>query len=366
MKKIFILIDQFYQHGGIERLVALKSNYWSTKYGYDVTIISTEQKENTPLYALEPSVHFIDLKVNYKREISFFSISNIILLLKNSIRLQKCINQSKPDYIVVASHIPMTYVLPFLRLRNTKIIKEFHFTRYYTSKEISLKQSLFKFVEARYHKLIVLSKEEATFCRTHNIQIIPNPIQDIHRITNLTKKEDVAVAIIRFAPVKQLESMVEAWSLFINKGYSNWRLHIFGDYNNDYGKHIVEFVNILDISGNIIFKGQTSNVLEELSKSKLLLLTSAQECFPLVILEAQSVGVPVISFDSPTGPRNIINNNEDGFIVDLNNISLFASKLKEFASNSHIQDRLSENSLVNAQKYNIDTIMNIWRNKVFV
>jgi glycosyltransferase involved in cell wall biosynthesis len=160
--------------------------------------------------------------------------------------------------------------------------------------------------------------------------------------------------------------MVSAWKIFIDKGNKDWKLHIYGDYNNEYGIKIKNLVKHLKLYNYIIFNGRSDRVLEEVSKSKVLLLTSSQECFPMVILEAQSVGTPVISFDCPTGPRNIINDNKNGILVENNNIELFAEKLNTFASDTDMQERLSKNALINAEKYSIDKIMDRWRSKVFV
>lgn len=366
MKKISILMDKFYEHGGIEKLVALKANYWSTNFNYDVTIICTENGKNPYVYQLEPSIKILDLEINYNRSISYFSIKNILLLLKNIVKLQRYITKERPDFIIVASHIPMTYILPFLKLGKTKIIKEFHFTQYYRRSSKSIKKFLFNFIESRYDKLIVLSPEEGDYYNINNVEVIPNPIQEIPTLDKKKEKQKIASAVVRFAPVKRLELMIEAWNIFIYKGNKDWKLHIYGDYNNEYGTKMIKLVNNLELANYIIFKGKIDQVLEEVGKSKVLLLTSSQECFPMVILEAQSVGVPVISFDCPTGPRNIITNNKDGILVVNNNVLMFSEKLNTFASNTEIQNKLSVNTLTNAQKYTMDKVMNIWKEKVFV
>jgi glycosyltransferase involved in cell wall biosynthesis len=366
MKKILILIDQFYEYGGIEKLVSLKANYWSKNFSYDVTLVCTENKGKPFAYELDPSVDFIDLEINYNRSISYFSLKNMLLLLKNIIKLQIYIMRENPDFIVVASHIPITYCLPFLKLGKTKIIKEFHFTQYYRKKSKSLKKFIFNFIESRYNKLIVLSHEEANYYNTNNVEVIANPIENKLVLVRPIEKQKIALAVVRFAPVKRLELMVSAWKIFIDKGNKDWKLHIYGDYNNEYGIKIKNLVKHLKLYNYIIFNGRSDRVLEEVSKSKVLLLTSSQECFPMVILEAQSVGTPVISFDCPTGPRNIINDNKNGILVENNNIELFAEKLNTFASDTDMQERLSKNALINAEKYSIDKIMDRWRSKVFV
>lgn len=364
MKKIVFLVDQLHEHGGIEKLVSIKANYWSRIFKYDITILSTENKNKNIIYDIDKSVKIKDLEINYNRSISYFSIENIKLLLKNILKIQKYIKNEKPDFIVVASHIPITYILPFLKLGKTKIIKEFHFTQYYRQNK-GLKQKIFDFIQSKYHTQIVLSPEERKYYKTKNVEVIANPIENTEFNIN-QEKTNIASAVCRFAPVKQLESMIKAWSIFTEKDNENWVLKIYGDYNNEYGLEIKKLIDETKMENKILLMGQKNNILKEISNSKVFLMTSHQECFPMVILEAQSVGLPVISFNSPTGPRNIISNYEDGILVEHNNIEKFAEELLNFTRDKKLQNKLEKNSIKNAKKYTIENIMNIWKEKVFV
>ena len=369
MKKISILVDQFYEHGGIEKLVALKANYWSTVFNYDVTIVATENKDKPYIYPLEQSINFLDLGVNYNRDKSYFSIENIRLLFKNILKIQSYIFKEKPDFVVVASHIPITYILPFLKLGKTKIVKEFHFTQYYRKDDRSLKKKIFNIIESKYDKLIVLSQEERSYYKTDNVVVIPNPIPKIQILDKIDKKpekEKIASAVVRFAPVKRLEVMIDIWNTFIKRGNKDWILYIYGDHNNEYGAKIKTLVNKFNLSKYIVFKGQIDNVLENLVGSRVLLLTSSQECFPMVILESYSVGVPVISFDCPTGPRNIIINEKDGILIKNNSIDTFVKRLESFALDEVVQGEMSKKALLSAQKYTMDKVMNMWKKEVFI
>ena len=94
-------------------------------------------------------------------------------------------------------------------------------------------------------------------------------------------------------------------------------------------------------------------------------MTSEQECFPMVILEAHSCGVPVVSFDAPTGPRNIIHHNEDGILVDNNNEDEFVEILENLALNQEKIQVLSDGALQNSKNYELQKVMNLWKNLIF-
>ncbi len=362
MKTIVILIDQLYEHGGIEKLVAIKANYWSEVFGYKVIILSTEQQNKPPVYQLSTNVRFIDIDINYHRSISFFHPKNFKKIHANLKELKKVLKKNQPDFILVASHIPMTYIVPFLNTK-AKIIKEFHYSKYnriHTKKEI-----FFAAIEKLYDYLVVLSREEESYYPSKNVKVIPNPVVTLpEKIIDINEKQNIAGAVLRFAPVKQIEKMVEAWELFYYKN-RDWKLYLYGATGNEYYKKIFNLVAQKNLSETIIFKGQTDNITAAFSEMKVLLMTSANECFPMVILEANSCGVPVVSFDSPTGPRNIITHNKDGLIVPLNDNAKFANELEGLARDGVRLKAMSQHSIITANKYLIDDVMLIWKNTIF-
>lgn len=119
------------------------------------------------------------------------------------------------------------------------------------------------------------------------------------------------------------------------------------------------------MENTIIFKGKTNDIYTELTKVKLLLMTSEEECFPMAILEANACGVPVVSFDSPTGPRNIIHNGTDGILVKYNQEQDFVNHLECLVQNEQEIQRLSEAAFNNAKDYDFRKVMNLWKNLIF-
>ncbi len=366
MKKVVILVDQLHSHGGIEKLVSIKANYWSSVFGYSVTIVSTEQNNKPIIYPLNEAVFFEDFAVNYDRAKSYFSFNNLVKFMFNCIKIQLYILREKPDFIIVASHVPITYVLPFLIKGKTKIIKEFHFTKFFHSSN-SLFSKIVNYIEARYDYLVVLSQEEKQFYKSKNAIVIPNPIEESSNfiLQDFNKRPNVAVAMVRFAPVKRLEKMISIWQKFIETN-SDWKLNIFGSTDSDYAQSLIELVKLKGLENSIFFKGQTSQVLNELNEAKMLLLTSEQECFPMCILEAQKAGVVVFSYDCPTGPRNSIQQDFDGFLIPFDDEKSFVNCMNITVSNPEKMEFISSNATRNAINYSLSEVMNKWNNAIFV
>ena len=360
--KIIILTDQLHTHGGIEKLVTQKSNYWTDVFDFDVKIITTNQEQKPFTYKLSKKVGFVDLAIKYNLKQSFFTFFNILRIIQNFYKIQRLVFQEKPDFILVASHIPITYLLPFIKTK-AKIIKEFHFSKY--NQKNSFKERIFNFIERKYFRLILLSEEESGFYNLKNKMVIPNPvIIPKIKIKNISQRSNTAIAILRYAPVKNLESMISVWEKFQIQN-PNWQLLIYGTKKGNYFEKIQKLVKEKNLESSIQFKGKTNNVSLELNNAKLLLMTSHQECFPMVILEANACGVPVISFDCPTGPRNIINNNIDGVLVENKNEKRMVNVLNYLAQNQSEIQRLSNGAIKNAKKFELEKVMNIWKSKIF-
>lgn len=363
MKKIVILVDQLNSHGGIERLVAMKANYWTEYFNYEVTIIATEQYEKDLVYDLSEKVNFIDLEINYDRDKSYFSSKNVFKFFKNVIKIQTYILNEKPDFVLVASHIPITYFLPFL-IKKSKTIKEFHFTKF-NRPTINFKTKMLNFIESKYDFLVVLSQEEQKFYPSKNTVVIPNPIEiSNQKNIPIQKRENVVLFVGRIAPVKRLEKMIEIWKQFISKN-PHWKLHIFGTQEGEYFEQINFLVAQNQLQQSVIFKGQSSTINEELSKAKALLLTSEQECFPMVILEAQAKGLVVFSYDCPTGPRNIIHSNTDGILIPNNDLEEYVSEMDRVLNNVENLQFISTNAVRNAYQFSVDKVMNQWNIYIF-
>jgi glycosyltransferase involved in cell wall biosynthesis len=276
--------------------------------------------------------------------------------------IQRYIWKNKPDFINVASHIPITYLLPFLASK-AKTLKEFHFTKF-SRPLFGMKAKVLNYIEGRYDFLIVLSAEERQFYPSTNVVVIANPILQLQPTSTYEQNENIALFVGRPAPVKQLEKLVTIWAKFIHQK-PDWKLYLFGSTDDEYSLKIKQLVCDNAIEKSFLFKGQTNTIINELAKVKVLLLTSEQECFPMVIMEAQSVGIPVISFDSPTGPRNIIHNNKDGILVEYNNIDSFVQTLIRFDEDKNLQMQLSINAIENAKNYQLDIIMDQWNELIF-
>lgn len=329
--KIFYLTDQFYKHGGAEKTLSIKANQLSSNH--EIYIITTEQKNNPPIYALEPNIKIIDLNVNYIRNKSYLNILNLVKLPNHFHKLYKFLNHHKPDIVVSLSTQPDYYFLPLIKTKSVNI-KEFHSSFYYKNIERNKSTSIFNkliyrfkdFIEKSYDSLVVLTPEEKEYFKNINISIIPNPIPSLPEHEASLNKE-AAIYVGRIAPVKQLDKLITIWSKVVKK-FPTWKLFIYGEGDLEYEKKLQGQVKNNNLHEHIHFCGPTNDPNNKILDSSFCLLSSLTECFPMIILESMALGVPVITFDCPNGPRNIVENEINGLLVQDQNINDFVTKIE--------------------------------------
>lgn len=364
MKTIVILTDQLHKIGGINSLIQTKANYWAIKKGYQVHIITTEQENKPPFYSFNPSISLYDLNITYNRTKSYFSFQNLLFVFKNLWYLQKKIKILSPDLVIIANQIPVALFFPLLKSK-AKFLKECHNTKYFQTQE---KQSLFNkvenYIESMLNFQVVLNKEEKDFYKSKGVVHIPNPISiDINEKTN-NFRENVAIAAGRIAPVKRFDLLIEIWSKFKKDDTSNWKLEIYGEGDEINTSKLHNKIKCLGLTKTVEILKPVNNLPEIMKTKGLYLMTSSQECFPMVLLEAQASGLPIISFDCPTGPRNIIEPNETGILIDLDDHELFISALHKMTSDKRLRRKIAENAISSVKKYCVSNVMESWEEKI--
>lgn len=364
MKTIIILTDQLHKIGGINSLIPLKANFWADEKNYNIHIITTEQKNNPFLYAFSPKVFHHDLDVDYDRSKSYFGKRNFPRVLKNLWVLRQLLKKLNPDLLIIANHIPVTLFFPLLGTK-AMILKEYHFTQFHRSKR---KQTLFrrfeKYIESKLDFRVVLSEEEKSFYNSKRVHCIPNPIP-YSSLPNpkFEQREKVAIAAGRISPVKRFDILLDIWAEF-KKQDSTWKLEIYGEGMKEDVDSLKNQMVSLGISDSVKILDSVNNLPEIMQRKGMYLMTSFEECFPMVLLEAQASGLPIISYDCPTGPRNIIESGENGILVEMDNKKLFVDALIHLTIDETQRLRLATKGFENVQKYLLNYVMDKWEYKI--
>lgn len=352
--KVVFLMDQLYLHGGAERILSQKINYLIAHYGYEVHLVTSEQHGKKAVYELHPNVQWHDLGINYVRGKSYFSAVNLIKIGRHFLTLKNLIGKIKPDVVISVSYSPDQYFLPFVHRRIPKF-REFHFSRYsYTPTGMLAKlESAYE----KYQAIVVLNADEAVFYPKHNTVVIPN--FTTFEPKPIEAKEKTIIAAGRIAPVKQFDKLIAIWSQLANR-FPDWELKIFGDGDPEIREVLQQQILALGIQRNTQLLPATDAIHQEMQRASVYAMTSVNECFPMVLLEAQACGLPIISYDCPTGPRHIVGDGQNGMLVKSDDENAFVEQLERLLSDANLRTAMAQHAKASVTRFSQQTVMEQW------
>lgn len=191
--------------------------------------------------------------------------------------------------------------------------------------------------------------------------VIPNIIKENKsgKISNLNNRQIISVG--RLEDVKDFYTLILVFSVIVKK-YPNYILKIIGE--GSMREKLEEQIKKCNLQKNVILTGRrTENEINnELIKSDVFVLTSKSESFSLVLCEAMNFGVPCIAFDVDVGPREIIQDGKNGFLIENRNVDLMIERLDELLYNISLRRFLGSNSYNVAKNYYSENIINKWKN----
>ena len=166
-----------------------------------------------------------------------------------------------------------------------------------------------------------------------------------------------AIFVGRFSAQKDFSSLLKIW-MVVHSRHKDWKLHIYGGY----GEHKNFFLNEINrLNINIEVHDPTANIFDRYKENSILLLTSVFEPFGLVLPEAMSCGLPVVAFDCPYGPAEIITDGVDGYLVKNRNIEDFADKICHLIENPELRQQMGRAGVKSSSRYEGSHIMPMWK-----
>jgi GalNAc-alpha-(1->4)-GalNAc-alpha-(1->3)-diNAcBac-PP-undecaprenol alpha-1,4-N-acetyl-D-galactosaminyltransferase len=183
-----------------------------------------------------------------------------------------------------------------------------------------------------------------------NIVVIPNPI--FKQSIDLTARENTILNVGRFVKSKQQHILID---IFIKLNPKGWKLEFAGD-GDDYFEYCKQKVREANFEDRIFFHGNQKDIWKFYQKSKIFAFTSNSEGFPNALAEAMSLGCACISFDCPAGPADIIKNEENGFLIENNNIASFSNHLKKMIDSEEIINEFSKKGIAFSTNFDVSAI----------
>jgi len=358
--KILYITPRITGEGGLVRVMSLKTNFLSTVFGHEIHIL-TQNENHSLFYKFDKSIGLHNMVLKGK---------NFKLLSNYRTELKKNISIINPDLIIVCDGLKGFFIPWFFKLK-IPILFEVHGSVY--NKENEIKNNFFnkikinfeivfkKIASRKFTNIILLSEESAKEWSLKNGKIIPNPIWfNGVMASNLDEKRAIAVA--RHSYEKGIDRLLLVWQK-VALAHPEWILDIYGESEGNL--RYQKMAQGLNIESNVNFYEPVANIIEKYQNATLCLMTSRFEGFGMVLLEAMACGVPCIAFDCPCGPRSLIFHNENGLLIENDNINEFSESVIQLINDKEKIKRLGKKAVLSVQKYNLEDIMEQWNTLFF-
>lgn len=370
--KIVICTPALYSAGGVERVVSVKANYFADILNYDVTIIVTEGHGSNSFFQLSPKVKVINLGLRFEELWNITFVRKVFLYLYKQRRYKKLLTEElmriRPDITITTLRREINFICDIND--GSYKIGELHLSRENYRLIDSSKKNLIKWLFSRWwqkrivdhlrrlDRFVVLTQNATLeWPELQNVKLIPDPLSiSPNSQSSLSSKRIITIG--RYSYEKGWDLLLRIWAL-VEKEYKEWQLDVYG--MGDPTPYVRMLDNLSIDKKRCHLNASLVSVEEGYLRSSILVQPSRTEGFGLVIVEAMACGLPVIAFDCENGPRSILADGEEGYLIPAFDVELFADRLKRLMSDENLRRNMGDKGQKKSQCYHIDSIGRQWK-----
>lgn len=372
--KIVYVYPHFRDFGGTERVLIDKMNYFASQEGYEVYSITHEQGNYPMAYKMSPQVKHVDLGLRYG---PLFQHNSFVRLVKGmqydrllKSRYDELMQSLRPDIVIATTYynnlisIVGSCSVPYVRILESHIDK-----RYILNNDPLNRKSFLRWLHTSYlmksitrsarlfDLLVTLNEEDmkdwSEYVKTTVISNVVH-LNPTNKISDRISKRVIFVG--RYTEQKGIDDLFKVWQI-VHLKYPDWQLDLYGE-GHMMGKLLYEAKRL-----NICIEVHKpcSDIFAKYIESSILVMSSVFEPFGLVLPEAMSCGLPVVAFNCPYGPKDIIEDGKTGFLIPDRDISCYAEKVCELIESYDLRKEMGEAAVISSQRYSIDKVMPRWK-----
>ncbi|WP_165395996.1 glycosyltransferase [Flavobacterium sp. J27] len=349
--KILYISTGITNSGGVAKVVSLKANYFAEQLNHKVHIVSSNDASQKTFFHFSNLIvfKFVPKKNKIIRFIFFF------------IEIISYIKKYQPDVVIVTDNGFKGLFVPLFISRTIKSIYEMHATNHNfvymgnKNKDLFSSKSIGYFLN-KYDKVVVLNSNLKFKSISNDKQVvIPNPVvlnkEIIAPNLNLKPFKKV-IAVGRIVPEKGWDRLLRIWKKVIAL-HPDYYLEIYGEIDSKY--NLNPLIEDLNLKKNVKVLMPVNDLERQYSTSDFLVHPSFYESFSMVILEAMSFGLPIVSFELKT---DLVNSN---YCLIARNEEEFAENCIQLIENRELRDRLGIHAKRTSMQYDCSVIMKKWK-----
>ncbi len=336
--RIVYVIEKMSGIGGMERIITDKMNYLVRHTEHEVVLLLLWHDEKPFAYPLDERVKVIRLNIPFQHKIK--------LLLA----FRKTIRKINPD-ITIYTWVMGAFLAAFSGWKG-KCIYEAHRARP-TMKH----QWIISLMEKKVDTIVTLTQQDTKdYPRAKHVTLIPNFTSlHVEKPSDCSAKHCLSIG--RLIDVKNFSRLLDIWKQ-VSEKHSDWHLDIVGE--GPEREALQQKIVRLNLSQNVTLHNGTTDIVPYYINSSIFLMTSRFEGLPMVLIEAQTCGLPIASLDCDYGPRHIIEDGVTGRLIPYNDDKAMANAICELIDNQEKRQQMGRAALNASQRYKPENIMNKW------
>ncbi len=369
--RIVYVVGGLLAPNGMSAVLSAKINYLAEHTDYELYMILTEKAGQAWYYQIHPKVKWVNFDINFD-ELDTMPLYKKFFFYQLKQRKYKklftdYLMEIRPDITVSTVRREINFINDIKD--GSRKIGEIHFNKSnYRNINLSfLPTSLNKTLTnwwmgrlirqiAKLDRFVVLTHKDATYWKgMKNMMVIPNfithfPIQ----LSSCVNKNVIAVG--RYDHVKGFDLLISAWQK-VHEQHPDWQLNIFGSGQRDVYQRMADERGLQDV---LHCNGPVSDIDSRYVEASLFVLSSRNEGFGLVVVEAMAAGLPVVSFDCPCGPSDIIHCGEDGLLVENGDTDKMADSICWMIEHPEERCQYGKQARQNAMRFSQEEVMQQW------
>lgn len=354
-KKICFFSGDITRSGGTERVAVQIANALQEENTYEICFISLTEQQEKPFYPLHPDIKRYRLGEKWINP----GPGYIPMIGK----LRKLLKDKQIDIIIDVDIVLDVLAIPAARLLRTKVVSWEHFT---VDFELSVlyRKMILRYSVKRSDYVVVLTDGDLEeyknrLGRKHAICRIYNPVAYRFKQGTVPGKKKMILSVGRLVPEKGVEYLKKV-SVELLQRYPEWQWVILGDGIER--KSLEQFIIDYHLQNRLILKGNVENVDDYLQQASIFVVTSKYEGLGLSILEAREMKVPCVCFDVKMGPRELIHNEIDGYLIKPFDCNDMVKKIEMLINDPGLRSQFAENAFLSMDQFTMKKIKKQWGN----